>query len=137
MSTLRIFLAWLVLAALPLQGFAAATMLFCGQVRSPSGQSVSGHPHAVAEATGHDHGVHDHGAANPHASDGDEGGPAQDDPADAGHACAVCAACSNVVALVDYQPPLPVTASPGADLPQPAVRILARASPRPDKPPRA
>ena len=30
MSRIRIFLVWLVIAAVPLQGLAAASMLFCG-----------------------------------------------------------------------------------------------------------
>ena len=33
MLRFRLILAWLLLAALPLQGWAAATMLFCGPVQ--------------------------------------------------------------------------------------------------------
>ncbi len=76
MSTLwRIALTWLLALALPVQGYAAQTMLLCGPAHHRSQASEA---HA---AHGHDH--------------------ADKASADAGHAgkCSQCAACCNAAAL--------------------------------------
>ena len=58
MSLLRLVTVWLFMAVLPLQGMAAASMLFCGQAG-----------HAVASAHGgHDHAAHGGGPAHGHLS---------------------------------------------------------------------
>jgi hypothetical protein len=126
MSKVRLFVAWLLLAALPLQGLAGASMLLCGPA-----------PAQAATATAHDHASHDHeamghegqtvaGAQEDHASNGAEG-----------HACPICAACCNLVALPQapsFQPEAGRLLTP--PLPGPA-RVLTRAAPAPEKPPRA
>lgn len=136
MKRLRLLLAWFLLAAVPLQGFAAASMLFCG----------NGSAHAAVEALaqqaeivgldgadGHDHGVHRH--APDSSVDPALDGAA---PAEAGaHSCSVCAACCQGVALLNLPVVLPVLAAPRIDSAEPFVLIAALPSSVPDKPPRA
>ena len=103
----RCFVMWLLVLALPVQGFAAATMLLCG----------AGH-HGTVQATegGHDHAGHMHMgaqdvsvvselAAHDHAA---EASPSHEDsafrPLTAKHAnvmgkCSACAACCTVAFL--------------------------------------
>ena len=117
MSRIRLLLAWLVMAAIPLQGFAAASMLFCG---AAAGQGTA----VVAMADGpHDHAAHRHG-------DGDAAGKAS-------HSCATCATCCHSAAITETPrvPALPPLA--GTLAAQPFLLILARPSAVPDKPPRA
>ena len=133
MARFRLLLAWLVLAALPLQGFAAASMLFCGMEQA-------GHAHAagpVRGAVAHDHAAHSHATANHAVSDvhsGDAGKAGQDQQA---HACATCMSCCHVVAIGVFEPLQQATAAPGAEPSSPLVRIATRATSVPDKPPRA
>lgn len=128
MSILRLVIAWLVMAALPLQGMAAASMLFCEQAA-----------HATSQPSGHDHASHGHG------DDGSakQGAQQTDDSqgksisADDGHACPICASCCNLVAL----PEAPILSfagdSPKAQPLQGPARVFTRHAPAPDKPPRA
>ncbi|MFC5500167.1 hypothetical protein ACFPOE_21675 [Caenimonas terrae] len=121
---IRYLFAWLVLAALPLQGFAAASMLFCGM-----GAAVVG----TAQAH-HDHAAHSH--AHAHAVKGVEGGVAQQLP-DAGHSCGVCAACCHGGAIAQTPHVLAMASLPLAPAAEPFVRIDPRPSSVPDKPPRS
>lgn len=127
MSLVRLVIAWLVMAALPLQGMAAASMLFCGE---------AGHA-AVAHEAGHDHASHHHDGDEHVVADTAHHDEAQATTVADDHACPVCAACCNLVALT----PAPTlnldAASPIArPLPGPS-RVLTRATLVPDKPPRA
>lgn len=83
----RIALAWLLAVALPIQGYAAQTMLLCGpashQAGLVEGHAGPGHDHA-AMAQGGDQGQHDAGQhAGPHTGK-----------------CSLCAACCNAVAIL-------------------------------------
>ncbi|MCO5108813.1 MAG: hypothetical protein M9907_17270 [Burkholderiaceae bacterium] len=92
MKTLaRIVLAWLVLAALPVQGFAAAAMLSCG----PGHEEMAG-----AVEVRHAHASHGaHGTAEPEAM-GHATAPAATPLAAAGaFKCSACAACCVATAL--------------------------------------
>lgn len=134
MSIFRLLVAWLVLAALPLQGVAAASMLFCGQAATAGA--------AVDEAhAGHDHGHHAAAAAHDgHAADAVDHGSVDHGAADHGdpdHKCPVCGGLCHAVAIPETAPVLPWADAPSADLPQPGVPALTRAPPRPHKPPRA
>jgi hypothetical protein len=132
MSALRILVAWILLAALPLQGLAAASMLACGQASHA----------ALAQDAGHDHAAHGDAAVDPahmgspHDQHHAAGGGGDGDGSSDAHGCPVCAAC-NLVAL--YAAPTLGTqaippAVPAADGP---VRVATRVEPKPDKPPRA
>lgn len=104
---LRIALTWLLALALPVQGYAASTMLSCGQA----------HHHEVVVAPMHKHAAtaaHDHIAL---ADDPDghqqsaASGIAQDDSAAelqavkaVGTKCSMCAACCSVTAIATSVP---------------------------------
>jgi len=141
MLRFRLLLAWLLLAALPLQGWAAATMLFCGPAQRTA---VVAQSHLPADAASHhDMDTAHHDMQPPHAqhhvAPGDMGGA--DDGAqpvaDGSHTCGVCAACCHGVALAQTQQWPSVSPAPEADHGEPLVAVLARPSPVPDKPPRA
>jgi hypothetical protein len=134
MSRFRLFLAWLVLAAIPLQGLAAASMLFCGMGEHHAPAQVAA---AKQDVTGeHDHSQHSHAAevqvqVEKTADDSGKQLP------DVTHKCAVCASCCNSVALTEFPQLVAVAPVPQAELAEPFVLIHARPSQVPDKPPRA
>lgn len=126
MFRFRLLLAWLVMAALPLQGFAAVSMLFCGVERAAAAHDHSSHRHAT---TGH--------SASEHTN-ADSGAGAKADQEPQGHACAACASCYPVVAVGGFEPIARSTAAPPGVAPSaPLVRVATRTTPVPDKPPRA
>jgi len=144
MLRFRLIFAWLLLAALPLQGWAAATMLFCGPAQ---GVAVIAKAHASGDALSH-HDMqtahHDmqtaHGQHHVGTADMGDSGIAHDGAktvADGSHTCGVCAACCNGVALAQSPHWPSIAAAPSAGLAEPLVAVLARPSPVPDKPPRA
>ncbi|MGZ8272371.1 MAG: hypothetical protein ACXWUM_00555 [Burkholderiaceae bacterium] len=94
-GTLRSVLTWLLLVAVPLQGYAAAGMLFCGG----SGERA---PVAAGAEHHHDHatspldGTHQHEATAGASDDG-----AALDLHDAMHGtCSACSSCCSVAALL-------------------------------------
>ncbi len=138
MSRFRLFLAWLIVAAIPLQGLAASSMLFCGM----------GQQHALAQVVaaqadmdergntaraGHDHSKHSH-VSVAQAKETDNAGKKLPGAA---HKCAVCASCCNVVAIIELPQVVASAPVPQAELAEPFVLIHARPSQVPDKPPRA
>jgi hypothetical protein len=131
MALLRIFLAWLLLAAMPLQGFAAASMLFCG----PAGAAQ----HQLAKAPGaeHDHGHHTGAVASAHGHAAAEAPSVSSALPDATHTCGLCASCCHSVAIAAT--PFLLSSQPAPQLAweQAFVPLLSRPSPVPDKPPRA
>jgi hypothetical protein len=139
MSRFRLFLAWLIVAAIPLQGLAAASMLFCGTVghHSPAQVAVAQADHgshAAAAIEQHDHSRHSHAAQ---VEDQTTAGNADQQFPDGAHKCPVCASCCHGVAITGILH-LAVTApAPQAELAEPFVLIHARPSSVPDKPPRA
>lgn len=120
--------------AIPVQGFAAASMLFCGQGTSHHAQAAV-HQHPAATA------AHDHAQHQP------EFKPALDKGAvklvggtkspDLTHKCSVCASHCNAVALPQAAfvvvPERHLQAAPGEPLTTASSRPLLV----PDKPPRA
>ena len=137
MPRLRAFLLWIFVVALPLQGYAAAAMVYCALpqagVTAAELESHSGpHDHAA-----HGHAAHGHGEMAM-ASDHDHDGAAESASAgpDGFHKCGTCAACHATALPNTLQWPafadLP-RADPAALLdavPTPSLRLL-------DKPPRA
>lgn len=113
MSRLRILFAWLLIAAVPMQGFTAASMLFCGMGAQHQHTDQASEPHA-------------------HATDS-----APDASPDGGQKCSICAACCNGVALVGVSHMAAVAPAAQAELADPFVLIHTRPTPVPDKPPRA
>lgn len=116
-------LLWLVMLAVPLQGFAAAAMVHCNKNSSSAALDVQQHPHSHMSQT------HQHLVA---------GVEIQSHSAniDVGHSCSACAVCCHLLALANT--PLPVKPvllandySP--DLPMPALGIAPRLSKKPPR----
>ena len=131
MLRIRLLFAWLVLVAIPLQGFAAASMLYCG-MGSGHGAQVQSQPAASAH---HDHANGDHSHAKLEKAE-----KSVDDKAqlpDSSHKCGVCASCGHSAAMTETPRSLAVTLLPQARAAAPLVLIHLRPSPVPDKPPRA
>lgn len=129
MPMLRILFAWLLIAAVPMQGFAAASMLLCG--------TGSEHQHTAQTSESHDH-----AAMHSHTGDAEQSHalaahPAHDASPDADHSCSICAACCNGMALVGLNHMAAMSPAPQAQLAEPFVLIHTRDTPVPDKPPRA
>lgn len=143
MSRIRSFLLCLMMLALPLQGFAAAAMLYCGtgpahqamQTQAATQDSQQSHDHA-AGAMQHDHHAQPIDTAAQTQAD-QPTDQAQAQLPDAAHKCGVCAACCSVLALTDVAHAIAVPSLPPSDLAEPFVLIDTVPSRQPDKPPRA
>lgn len=140
MSRFRTLLVWLVMAAIPLQGLAAASMLFCGMgAHHAPAQQIAAVKHmkamqAADGATGgHDHSKHGHAAAEQPEKSIDT---SNTQLPDASHKCGVCASCCHSIAIAEFPQLVAFAPAPQADLVEPFVLIQARPSPVPDKPPR-
>lgn len=119
MSRLRAIFLWAVLLAVPFQGYAAASMVFC----EPAHPSVAG----VAAHAQHA-GGHDHAETGKVVSDHDE------PDASSVHTCGTCGAC-HAVGLTSEAPSVAAYPLPQADLAEP-LRLSPSFSPlRLDRPP--
>ncbi|HEY8360449.1 MAG TPA: hypothetical protein VIL30_23580 [Ramlibacter sp.] len=145
MSRFRLFLACLLMAALPMQGMAAASMLFCGsQAAARVAQAVSHHGQpASMDASAVDHASHGHGAhgsSHGHAAaqaDADQAAShSPDDGSRQGHSCPICASCSQSQAVGGFASLPLASPAPAAEPWQPPVRVSSRTLTLPDKPPR-
>jgi hypothetical protein len=129
----RLLLAWIMMFAIPVQGFAAASMLYCGQGAGHAHQaSTADHAHG---SHGHGHGEHDLAAGPGAAADSADGAAAS--AADLMHKCGVCASCCNAVAISHNSPTLVPEKIGRADAGEPIVAAYSRSTLLPDKPPRA
>ncbi|MDB5858892.1 MAG: hypothetical protein JWQ76_2581 [Ramlibacter sp.] len=124
MSRFRILLACLLLLAIPLQGIAAASMLYCGAATSHSHDEVQAPSH-------HDHSADVHAAAQADDAAAAAGLPDQD------HKCGACATCCHGAAIAATFTLLSPSPAPQAHAAEPVVHLHSRSSPVPDKPPRA
>ena len=134
MVHLRAFLLWLMMLAVPFQGYAAAVMAFCAPEPAHSSATVV-HDHR------HDHGTpgaeHHHVNASSDDSADHNGAPsAHDDPSDAFHKCGNCAACHSVGMTPTLDTPI-LRGLPEADLAEPLVSMATVSPSVPHKPPRA
>ena len=135
MVSLRAVLLWLMMLAVPFQGYAAAAMAFCGPAPAPSSSSV------VHDHSGHDHGTtsaeHHHAHASiDDSADHHDALSAHEDQSDSSHKCGNCAACHSVGVAPTLETPI-LHGLPQADLAEP-LRAMATVSPSvPHKPPRA
>lgn len=136
---IRLLLAWLLMAAVPLQGFAAASMVFCGtgaahhsQVQAQTSLALA--VKQVAQTGHHDHSSHSHADGSESDRSPNPISKGGDDPL---HKCGVCASCCLGVAITDFHRAPNFSSLQQAELAEPFVLIHARPSPVPDKPPRA
>ncbi|MDE2626847.1 MAG: hypothetical protein KGL99_06810 [Burkholderiales bacterium] len=136
-SRLRTAFVWLMLFALPLQGYAAATLLHCG----PSHHRAV----AAAPAGAHDQAMHgdDHAAGHTGADGAGASAGVGDDGASLGHLdklskskCSACASCCVGAALPTAT--LEFAAVAGAFVPTPFVPVsrVGFYTDSPDRPPR-
>lgn len=138
MYRIRMLMAWVLLAALPLQGLAAASMVYCG----PAGKAVASQVHAASADDQHGHahgaGAGEHVLQGPGAMDHASMDHSADGNAlpDSKHTCSICAACGNAAAITPSSHALaaPAASQSLAALPLPALH--SRAPALPDKPPR-
>lgn len=124
LARLRLLLAWILMGAVPVQGFAAGSMLLCAAAT-----------HEVAAQAGaqlqHDRTTHTHDAG--YVAKKSTGKAAV---ADAQHQCSLCAACCHSVGITQLASMGQASTAPQADLADPFVLIVSHAPPLPDKPPR-
>ncbi|MEJ8859503.1 DUF2946 family protein [Variovorax robiniae] len=128
MSLIRALFVWAVMLAVPFQGYAAASMLYCATTETPLSESI-----AAAAMASHDH--HDHSSAAPEAgADHHHDQGASDDGS--AHKCGTCGAC-HTVALTSALPAILPGSLPSADLAEPFIAVAELAPRVLDKPPRA
>ena len=138
MLRFRSLIVWLIMAAIPLQGMAAASMLFCGMgAKNAVLATAVAQQHdrsSGAHATNqHDHSMHSHAQVQVKKV----GDAKTQQLPDASHKCGVCASCCTSMAITQFSR-LPMFASnPQAEPAEPVVLIHARPSQVLDKPPRA
>ena len=141
MFRIRLLLAWLLLAALPIQGFAAASMLFCAMERTSISQTAVGGKmdqgrRDAAPAAAHDM------AASMSSPDQSMAGPVSGstthgDQGMHGHGCSVCAFSCQAAAIVGFDPVPQTSPTPSVEPTSLVARVATRAITVPDKPPRA
>lgn len=134
----RRFLLCLMMLALPLQGFAAAAMLYCGtganhaatqtQLDTPTSRH-----HAEAAVAQHDHHSQSIDAVPQTDLPSDQ---AQTQLPNASHKCGVCASCCGVLAITDVPRTIAVAPLPPSDLAEPFIRIYTVPLRQAEKPPR-
>jgi hypothetical protein len=141
MFRLRLFFAWLLMAAVPLQGFAAASMLMCGMAAQQAPAYAIRHVqqdtdvHAAHAVAAHqDHSAHHHAAPLHH---GEKKAGSAHAHSDASHKCNLCAACCHSAAIVQAVLAIALAPAPQSGWAEPLVRIAPIELPVPDKPPRA
>lgn len=131
MSHLRFVVAWLIMLALPLQGFASATMVFCSGEHHGASAAIQ----EVHENPSHDHSAHQHAAVDSHEVNADEARSSHPLP-DANHKCGVCASCCYSVAVTEDRASSGFAPLQRAQLAEFFLRIDAASAEFPDKPPR-
>lgn len=135
MSLLRLLLAWLIMAAIPLQGFAAASMVFCKGAHHAQAISQAEAPSLATAAGMHDHSSHSHATQAQATRAADQ--PVGAEIPDASHKCGVCASCCHSIAIAEL-PHWPAFAPiPQAELAEPFLLIHTTPSAVLDRPPRA
>jgi hypothetical protein len=137
MLLLRLMLAWLIMAAIPLQGVAAVSMAFCkgSHPQRVAAAQDGGDQHLGTQRDGASR--HSHAAVSPQVKPAlDMTGDAKSLP-DAGHKCGVCASCCHSLAMAEVPRWPAVAPIPQPEPPEVVLRIYAALSPLPDKPPRA
>lgn len=138
MQRFRHLLLCLMMLALPLQGFAAASMLYCGMgaghdAKAAQMEMRSSH-HSMADVMVM---PHDHEKQDATAQIAKQSPDSQKQLPNSSHKCGVCAACCSVIAIADFPQTAEARSSPKADLAEPFVLIHAVPSRLPEKPPRA
>jgi hypothetical protein len=140
MSRFCTFLLWLMMLALPAQGFAAASMQYCGkgaehEVVQAAAAPEAHHHHAEASSDGHEHAMHAE-AMKVSSPDQEQAPDLQNQLPDAAHKCGVCASCCNLVGMTAATQTVAMHAAPNAVYIEPPALIYSVPSGLPEKPPR-
>lgn len=122
------------MAAIPLQGVAASSMVFCKGDHHAAASARAAGP-APAGMAPHDRASHSHGAEMQIDRAADQSSDA--DLPDAAHKCGVCASCCHVVAIAQYAHVPLFSPVPHAESAEPFRLILTTPASVLDKPPRA
>lgn len=139
MSRFCTFLLWLMMLALPMQGFASASMQYCGKSVDHMAQQVSADPeghHQLAEASSDSH-THEMHAEAMQVTGSEQAPDVQNQLPDAAHKCGVCASCCNLVGMTTSTQTVAIHSSPNAVYIEPSALIHSVPSALPEKPPRA
>jgi hypothetical protein len=134
MFRVRLFVLWVMMFAVPFQGYAAAAMAFCDP--GHGGVHTAAYAGATASA-GHQHGDGhaDHHQEAKQTADDSAGKSASAEP-DAMHKCGTCGACHGT-ALISTLELAVFHGLPRADLAEPPLAMATLAPRVLDKPPRA
>ena len=137
-SRLRLIFSWLLLAALPWQGVAAASMVLCQPALHAVAVPAATHGDVSAHSLSLVSDGHHHAHAAPVSPlAGDSEAPGRGLQAEADHQCGACSLCGHVLGLPGVPfaleaPPVHQSLTLGA-----LRRADSRVAPVPDKPPRA
>lgn len=140
MSRFCTFLLWLMMLAMPVQGFAAASMAYCGvgaahkTVSSVNSTSQAPQHHADNAQEGHAQAMHDEMLQ---VTAPDQSVDIQNQLPDATHKCGVCASCCNLIGIAVIPQLIAVHASPDVRYLEPLALRYTVPSGLPEKPPRA
>ncbi|MDQ0572158.1 cytochrome c553 [Variovorax paradoxus] len=143
MYRVRLFVLWVMMFAVPFQGYAAAAMVFCGPgdggthagaMTAATTESVGSHAHGQA-AQPHSDGHADHHHQAKPSTDDSAGKTASAEP-DTMHKCGTCGACHGTALISTLEFPV-LHGLPRADLVEPPLAMATLAPRVLDKPPRA
>lgn len=141
MFRIRLLLAWLLLAALPIQGFAAASMLYCAMERTAISQTafdgkMGQERRDAAPSAAHDMAA-SMGSADQSMAGSESGAMTHGDQGMQGHGCSVCAFSCQSAAMMGLDSVPQASSPPSVEPTSPVARVVTRAITVPDKPPRA
>jgi hypothetical protein len=106
---LRTFVVWLLLLALPYQGYASAAMMLCAPAVGATASTARAAGHAAMPAGAHDHAAMMAAASPSHAADADHSGHAHGGIKCGGAAC--CVAGAPMMTLAIEVPVMPAVSS--------------------------
>lgn len=141
MRLLSSFLLWLVMLAIPVQGFAAASMLYCGMGAEHHAMQAQTMPESahMAQSTVHmDHsgGVDDETSMAVNLQVDQPHHMSAKLP-DATHKCGICAACCNLIGIAEAPSLMAFAISPPAQYSEPLAPSYAAPSRLLERPPRS
>lgn len=135
------FLLWLMMLAIPVQGFAAASMLYCGMGAAHQHvqtEAALGSPNMARPASHMNHSADvTDGKVAGLTEPGDKAHGLSGKLPDSAHKCGVCAACCNLIGLAQTPSLLAPTISPPAQYLEPLAQFYAASLRLLERPPRS
>gem|GEM_PF-872366 len=142
----RRLIIWIMLFALPLQGYAAVAMIYCGPSHHASAAvshevSAQQSTHPTAHHHANDSGTQD--ASNHHHAEADtqpsgQHNSSNDSPHNSSHKCSACSACcmGSITAMAPFSSPVFITAGSPILIPHQTASLSAVFLEGPLRPPR-